>query len=43
MGQRLAFSGELNRIGEAQGNRVLTGRLSRWKQTRNRAIYPWAG
>ena len=26
MGQRLAFSGKLNRIGKAQGNRVLIGR-----------------
>jgi len=27
MGQRLTFSGELNRIGQAQGNRVRTGRF----------------
>ena len=26
MGQRITFSGKLNRIGEAQGNRVLNGR-----------------
>ena len=26
MGQRLTFSGKLNRIGEAKGNRVLIGR-----------------
>jgi hypothetical protein len=26
MGQRLTFSGELNRVGEAQGYRVLKGR-----------------
>jgi hypothetical protein len=26
MGQRLTFSGELNRIGKAQGNRVRIGR-----------------
>jgi hypothetical protein len=26
MGQRLTFSGKLNRLGEAQGNRVLKGR-----------------
>ena len=27
MGQRLTYIGELNRIGEAQGNRVLIGRI----------------
>ena len=27
MGQRLIVCGELNRLGEAKGNRVLTGRL----------------
>ena len=43
MGQRVDFSGELNRLGEAQGNRVRTGRFSRWDQTRNQAIYPWPG
>jgi len=26
MGQRVAFSGEANRLGEPQGNRVLKGR-----------------
>ena len=27
MGQRLTFTGELNRLGEAKGNRVRTGRF----------------
>ena len=30
MGQRLNLCSELNRIGEAQGNRVLIGRLVAW-------------
>ena len=38
MGQRVAFSGEVNRIGEPEGNRVLTVRQSRWEQTRNLMI-----
>ena len=30
MGQRLNLCSELNRIGEAKGNRVLTGRRVAW-------------
>ncbi len=30
MGQRLNLCSELNRIGEAKGNRVLIGRLVAW-------------
>lgn len=36
MGQRVTFSGKPNRIGEAQGNRVLIGRERKFKVARSR-------
>jgi len=30
-------------VTQPKRKRVWTGRLSRWRHTRNRVIYPWAG
>ena len=40
MGQRVTFSGEANRLGEPQGNRVLTGRsVARSRPETSRSIH----
>ena len=43
MSQRVAVCGKVNPLGEAEAKASLNRALSHRLQTRNPAIYPWAG